>query len=110
MRKSHELVAGSRSAEAESVSREVRAMDKAQFGEIMGKLDLVFRFLVMNLTRDLETQEAKILGLSAMRFKPAEISKILQLPLSSVTGPISRARKKAKIKEAQSREGPKDKS
>jgi len=74
-------------------------MDKKQFKEITGKMDLIVRLLALNFVKDLKVQKDKIIALSSFGFGPSEIAKLLGTTPNTVSVALSGIKKKAKKEE-----------
>ncbi len=71
-------------------------MDNNQFSEISKKFDLVITFLALNLVKDAKTQKEKIVTLSALGLKPAQIAGLLGTTSNTVSVALSGVKKKGK--------------
>jgi DNA-directed RNA polymerase specialized sigma24 family protein len=79
-------------------------MDEKQFKEIISKMDLITRLLVLNLMKDMKVQKDKIVTLSSFGFGPSEIAKLIGTTPNTVSVALSEIKKKAKKEEGQTEE------
>ncbi len=71
-------------------------MDTIQFQQINKRLDLIVTLLALNLVKDAGTQKEKILTLSSLGLKPAEIAALLGTTPNTVSVALSEVKKKNK--------------
>ena len=72
-------------------------MEDRPFQEINNKIDMIIRLLAQSLVKDLKYQKEKIIMLSSIGYKPAEIYKFLCTTSNTVRVRLSEARKEGLI-------------
>lgn len=75
-------------------------IEKAQFNELLNKMEKIATLLALNIVSDCEMQKDKILILSSLGYGVTEIAKMLNTTVGTVNQELIRSRKKKAGKEA----------